>query len=85
MTPDNPATSNDQTTSRTTSGLDAPALHPRVQHDQEVTHPRTWVACSGTLGGLPCMNHRPHPGDGRGCVHYSSSGVPDRHDLGDDE
>jgi hypothetical protein len=21
------------------------------------------------------MNHQPHPGDGRGCVYYSSSGV----------
>jgi hypothetical protein len=31
------------------------------------------------------MNHQPHPGDGRGCVYYSGSEVPDRHDLGDDE
>lgn len=45
----------------------------------------TWVECSHTLSGLPCMNHQPHAGDGRGCVHYSTSGVPDRHDHGDDE
>lgn len=44
-----------------------------------------WVECSHTLSGLPCMNHQPHAGDGRGCVHYSTSGVPDRHDYGDDE
>ena len=44
-----------------------------------------WVECSHTLSGLPCMNHQPHAGDGRGCVHYSTSGVPDRHDHGDDE
>ena len=44
-----------------------------------------WVECSHTLSGLPCMNHQLHAGDGRGCVHYSTSGVPDRHDYGDDE
>lgn len=44
-----------------------------------------WVECSHTLSGLPCMNHHPHAGDGRGCVHYSTSGVPDCHDYGDDE
>lgn len=44
-----------------------------------------WVECSHTLSGLPCVNHQPHAGDGRGCVHYSTSGVPDRHDYGDDE
>lgn len=44
-----------------------------------------WVECSHTLSGLPCMNHQPHAGGGRGCVHYSTSGVPDRHDYGDDE
>lgn len=44
-----------------------------------------WVECSHTLSGLPCMNHQPHAGDGRGCVHYSTSGVPDRHNYGDDE
>lgn len=44
-----------------------------------------WTECSHTLSGLPCMNHQPHAGDGRGCVHYSTSGVPDRHDYGDDE
>ena len=42
-----------------------------------------WVECSHTLSGLPCMNHHPHAGDGCGCVHYSTSGVPDRHDYGD--
>lgn len=36
--------------------------------------------CGHTLGGLPCVNERPHPGGGRGCVHYSGSAVPDRHD-----
>lgn len=44
-----------------------------------------WVECSHTLSGLPCMTHHPHVGDGRGCVHYSTSGVPDRHDYGDGE
>ena len=85
MTTDTPTVSCDQPTPRTTNQLDVPTLQQRVQHDQKVTHPPTWVACPQTLGGLPCMNHRPHPGLGRGCVHYSSSGVPDRHDLGDDE
>lgn len=33
-----------------------------------------WVDCSHTLGPLPCMNHKPHEGNGRGCVHHSSSG-----------
>lgn len=85
MTPDNSAIGSDQPSPRATSRLGVPALHRRVQHDQELTHPCTWVACPQTLGGLPCMNHRPHHGDGRGCVYYSNSGVPDRHDLGDDE
>lgn len=50
------------------------------------SRPRTrWVECSHTLSGLPCMNHQPHAGDGRGCIHYSTSGVPDRHDYEDDE
>ncbi|MDE0778015.1 MAG: hypothetical protein OSB43_17190 [Nocardioides sp.] len=50
------------------------------------SRPRTrWEECSYNLSGLPCMNHQPHAGDGRGCVHYSTSGVPDRHDYGDDE
>jgi hypothetical protein len=41
--------------------------------------------CGHTLGGLPCVNQAPHAGRGRGCVHHSESGVPDRHDYGDDE
>lgn len=85
MAPDNPVIGSDQASPRTTSRLGVPALRHCVQHDQEVTHPRTWVACPQTLGGLPCINHRPHPGDGRGYVHYTSSWVPDRHDVGDDE
>jgi hypothetical protein len=36
-----------------------------------------WVGCSHRLGSLPCMNHKPHEGDGRGCIHHSSSGFPD--------
>ena len=39
--------------------------------------------CDHRLGGLPCVNDRPHRG--HGCVHLSTSGVPDRHDYGDDE
>lgn len=58
----------------------APAT-THVDHDQATPRSR-WVDCSHTLGGLPCMNHQPHTGNGRGCVHYSRSGVPDRH--GDD-
>ena len=27
-----------------------------------------WVDCSHKLGPLPCMNHKPHEGNGRGCV-----------------
>lgn len=38
----------------------------------------TWTECPHTLSGLPCMNHQPHTGDGRGCVHYSAG-------IGDDE
>jgi hypothetical protein len=71
------ATDNDQPTQRPTSRLDL------LAHYQLVL--RTSVACPQTLGGLPCMNDQPHPGNGRGCVHYSSSGIPDRHDLGDDD
>lgn len=33
-----------------------------------------WVDCSHKLGSLPCMNHKPHQGNGRGCVHHSTSG-----------
>lgn len=41
--------------------------------------------CHHDLSGLPCVNAMPHAGGGRGCVHMSTSGVPDRHDYGDDE
>lgn len=33
-----------------------------------------WVDCPHKLGSLPCMNHKPHQGNGRGCVHHSTSG-----------
>ncbi|GAB6986626.1 hypothetical protein [Nocardioides pyridinolyticus] len=33
-----------------------------------------WVDCSHKLGSLPCMNQKPHEGNGRGCVHHSTSG-----------
>ena len=46
---------------------------------------RLHAGCSHELGGLPCVNRAPHAGMGRGCVHHSESGVPDRHDYGDDE
>ena len=36
-----------------------------------------WVDCSHKLGSLPCMNHKPHEGNGRGCVHHSTSGFED--------
>jgi len=36
-----------------------------------------WVDCSHKLGSLPCMSHKPHEGDGRGCVHHSTSGFQD--------
>lgn len=39
-------------------------------------------SCSHELGGLPCVNSQPHAGPGRGCIHHSTSGVPDRHDTG---
>ncbi|GAB2863827.1 hypothetical protein [Nocardioides pacificus] len=35
------------------------------------------MGCSHRLGALPCLNHEPHEGDGRGCVHHSGSGFPD--------
>ena len=38
------------------------------------------AGCTHRLSGLPCVNPAPHPGGGRGCVHHSTSGVPDRHD-----
>lgn len=37
----------------------------------------TWVECSHKLGPLPCLNHQQHPGHGRGCIHYSTSGFQD--------
>ena len=40
----------------------------------------TAAGCTHRLSGLPCVNPAPHRGDGRGCVHHSTSGVPDRHD-----
>jgi len=43
-----------------------------------------WMGCAHELGGLPCVNPDPHSGRGRGCVHHSTSGVPDRHDTGED-
>jgi hypothetical protein len=46
---------------------------------------RLYAVCTHDLGGLPCVNREPHTGNGRGCVHHSESGVPDRHDYGDDE
>ena len=58
----------------------------RPVRPSQASRPRTrWMECSHILSGLPCMNHQPHAGDGRGCIHYSTSGVPDRHDYGDDE
>jgi hypothetical protein len=27
------------------------------------------VDCDHHLGSLPCINHKPHPGNGRGCIH----------------
>ena len=32
-----------------------------------------WVDCSHKLGSLPCMNHKPHEGDGRGIPAYGVS------------
>ena len=36
-----------------------------------------WVDCPHKLGSMPCMNHKPHEGNGRGCVHHSTSGFQD--------
>lgn len=33
-----------------------------------------WFVCLHKLGSLPCVNRQPHAGNGRGCVHYSTSG-----------
>lgn len=38
--------------------------------------------CTHELGTLPCVNPNPHPGDGRGCIHVSTSAVDDRHTDG---
>jgi len=48
------------------------------------TRRRLYAVCTHDLGGLACVNREPHAGNGRGCVHHSESGVPDRHDYGDD-
>lgn len=50
-----------------------------------VTRQRLHPMCSHELGGLPCVNRAPHTGKGHGCVHHSETGIPDRHDYGDDE
>lgn len=39
----------------------------------------TQFACPSVTGPGPCMNNVPHAAP-RGCVHHSTSGVPDRHD-----
>lgn len=36
-----------------------------------------WVDCSHKLGPLPCLNHKQHTGNGRGCIHHSTSGFQD--------
>jgi hypothetical protein len=51
----------------------------------DATRQRLDPVCSHELGGPPCVNRVPHTGKGRGCVHHSESGVPDRHDYGDEE
>jgi hypothetical protein len=66
-------------------GMTALTLHHEPAVAAPATHRRLHVVCTHNLGGLPCVNPTPHPGDGRGCVHHSESGVPDRHDYGDDE
>lgn len=42
----------------------------------------TTFACPSATGPGPCMNQTPHTAP-RGCVHHSTSGVPDRHDRPD--
>jgi len=56
----------------------APRAGPRHRAQQR-------DGCTHELSSLPCLNPAPHPGDGRGCVHHSTSGVPDRHDTGEDD
>lgn len=63
--------------------LTAPILQPPVRRIDSYRSPA--AVCSHQLGGLPCVNQHSHPGGGRGCIHHSTSGVPDRHDTGIDE
>lgn len=51
----------------TTTSAAAPQIRSTVR----------WIDCSHKLGSLPCLNHEPHDGDGRGCVHHSTSGFED--------
>ena len=56
--------------------MDEPAdVRPTVPPTPLVATPHA-TACTHDLGGLPCVNDRPHPGRGRGCVHHSASGFP---------
>lgn len=57
----------------------APPPRPGLRHRAQQRD-----GCTYELSGLPCLNPAPHPGGGRGCVHHSTSGVPDRHDTGED-
>jgi len=43
------------------------------------------TACLHMLGPLACVNAEPHEGSGRGCVHISTSGVPDAHTVSSHE
>ncbi|MGE9809535.1 MULTISPECIES: hypothetical protein [Actinomycetes] len=54
-----------------------PARHATVSTSPADTPTVRWVDCSHKLGTLPCMNHKPHKGDGRGCIHHSTSGFRD--------
>ena len=36
--------------------------------------------CLSVAGPGPCMNKVPHHEPPKNCVHWSTSGVPDRHD-----
>lgn len=42
--------------------------------------PPAGFTCGSLEGPGPCLNERAHVAP-RGCVHHSTSGVPDRHDL----